>query len=136
MEKIEYVKGKNGELLAIVVRSQYRIEGSHFITEESAIQNFGFLKYNKGDRVKAHYHPEIKREIYGTPEVVIIRSGKIKLTIFDNDQVLAKEFVLAKDDIFLLISGGHAEEFCDDTSLIVVKQGPYAGENDKVHFEE
>lgn len=35
----------------------------------------------------------------------------------------------------LLAYGGHGFKMLEDSEIIEVKQGPYAGENDKVRFE-
>jgi hypothetical protein len=37
--------------------------------------------------------------------------------------------------MFLLISGGHAEVMKEETTVLVIKQGPYLREGDKVHFD-
>ena len=43
---------------------------------------------------------------------------------------------LQSGDLILLCGGGHSFEMLEDTSMIEVKQGPYAGEGDKARFEE
>jgi mannose-6-phosphate isomerase-like protein (cupin superfamily) len=52
----------------------------------------------------------------------------------------SKEFIgtriLEVGDIILLCGGGHSFEMLEESSMIEVKQGPYAGEEDKVIFEE
>jgi hypothetical protein len=35
----------------------------------------------------------------------------------------------------LLAAGGHGFEMLEDTEMFEIKQGPYAGENDKTRFE-
>ena len=37
-------------------------------------------------------------------------------------------------DVILLVSGGHGFEMLEESEIIEVKQGPYAGEEDKVRF--
>lgn len=37
-------------------------------------------------------------------------------------------------DIILLVSGGHGFQVLEEVEMIEVKQGPYAGENDKKKF--
>jgi hypothetical protein len=37
--------------------------------------------------------------------------------------------------VILLATGGHGFEMLEDTEMYEVKQGPYAGENDKTRFE-
>ena len=38
-------------------------------------------------------------------------------------------------DVVLLAYGGHGFEMIEESEIIEVKQGPYAGEMDKVRFE-
>ncbi len=134
MNKLEYIKDKNGNMLSIIIRSGYEVKKSHFINSEKDLQNVGFFRYAKNHIVKPHYHPEVERTIYGTPEVVVLKKGKVKLIIYDNNQEFIGEYVINKGDIFLLISGGHSEEMLEDTDVFVVKQGPYIEENDKIPF--
>ena len=42
--------------------------------------------------------------------------------------------VLESGDVILLCGGGHSLEMVEESSIIEVKQGPYAGENDKTRF--
>ena len=37
--------------------------------------------------------------------------------------------------MILLVSGGHGFECLDEVEMLEVKQGPYAGEEDKTRFE-
>jgi mannose-6-phosphate isomerase-like protein (cupin superfamily) len=43
--------------------------------------------------------------------------------------------ILNQGDIILLAFGGHGFEMLEPTEMIEVKQGPYAGEQDKTRFE-
>ena len=43
--------------------------------------------------------------------------------------------MLKTGDIILLAQGGHGFEFLEESEIIEVKQGPYAGELDKKRFE-
>ena len=42
--------------------------------------------------------------------------------------------LLNKGDIILLIKGGHGFSVIEDVKMIEVKQGPYAGDKDKIRF--
>ena len=44
--------------------------------------------------------------------------------------------VLNSGDLILLCGGGHSLEMIEESSMIEVKQGPYAGEGDKTRFED
>ncbi len=41
---------------------------------------------------------------------------------------------LQAGDVILLVSGGHGFQVLEEVEMIEVKQGPYAGENDKERF--
>ena len=43
--------------------------------------------------------------------------------------------MLEAGDVALLIEGGHGFEVIEDVEMIEVKQGPYAGEQDKTRFK-
>ena len=43
--------------------------------------------------------------------------------------------MLEQGDVILLAFGGHGFKIIDDAEIIEVKQGPYAGEKDKIRFE-
>jgi hypothetical protein len=43
---------------------------------------------------------------------------------------------LQTGDVILLIQGGHGFEMLEETEIIEVKQGPYAGEQDKTRFKD
>jgi hypothetical protein len=47
----------------------------------------------------------------------------------------AGPFVVDCGDVILLAYGGHGFEMLEPTEMIEVKQGPYAGDNDKTRFE-
>jgi hypothetical protein len=42
--------------------------------------------------------------------------------------------MLNKGDVILLADGGHGFKMIEDSEIIEVKQGPYAGELDKERF--
>jgi hypothetical protein len=42
--------------------------------------------------------------------------------------------VLEGGDVILLASGGHGFEVLEEIEMIEVKQGPYAGDQDKTRF--
>jgi hypothetical protein len=43
--------------------------------------------------------------------------------------------ILSAGDVILLAFGGHGFEMLEPTEIIEVKQGPYAGDQDKTRFE-
>jgi hypothetical protein len=53
----------------------------------------------------------------------------------DDDKNYLESRVLNQGDVVLLAYGGHGFEMLEDSEMIEVKQGPYAGEMDKIRFE-
>jgi mannose-6-phosphate isomerase-like protein (cupin superfamily) len=70
-----------------------------------------------------------------TKEVLFIKSGKVKVNFYDDQQnYLNKSTILEEGDVILLAYGGHGFEVLEDLEMIEVKQGPYIGDHDKTRF--
>ena len=54
---------------------------------------------------------------------------------YDDERSYLESRVLHGGDVVLLAAGGHGFEMLEDSEIIEVKQGPYAGEMDKVRFD-
>jgi hypothetical protein len=85
--------------------------------------------------VPAHTHNLVERTITQTQEVLLLRSGRIKVTIYDTSSKPISILELNPGDVILLAHGGHEIEMLENSEILEVKQGPYAGPNDKTHFE-
>lgn len=135
MGGIEYIKEKS-RVLAVIIRKKYQPRRIEFVTPEQSAQEAGFLRYEKGREVKPHIHILNKRIVYGTPETVCIRSGKVKYSFYDSKGVFIKSSVLTQGDIVVLLGGGHGQRFVNETLVFVVKQGPYLKEKDKIFIKD
>ena len=51
----------------------------------------------------------------------------------DNQELLDSK-ILEAGDVILLIKGGHGFKVLEDLEMFEVKQGPYAGDEDKIKF--
>lgn len=89
----------------------------------------------KGDVVQPHIHNIVKREVLYTQETVFVKRGELRTDFYTAGQKYICSRVLMSGDIVLLVSGGHGFEALEEVEMFVVKQGPYAGENDKVRFD-
>jgi mannose-6-phosphate isomerase-like protein (cupin superfamily) len=69
-----------------------------------------------------------------TKEVLFIKSGKVRVDFYDDNQKYLESFILQQGDVVLLASGGHGFEMIEASEIIEVKQGPYAGDHDKTRF--
>ena len=59
----------------------------------------------------------------------------MRCDFYTDDKEYLKSVVVTDGDVILLVSGGHGFECLEETMMLEVKQGPYAGENDKIRFE-
>ncbi|MCF8345863.1 MAG: hypothetical protein K9G38_01520 [Bacteroidales bacterium] len=88
----------------------------------------------EGYVIPPHVHNPVSREVQFTKEVLFIKSGKVRVDFYDDDQNYLESRLLQQGDVVLLAFGGHGFEMLEDSEIIEVKQGPYAGEADKTRF--
>jgi hypothetical protein len=98
------------------------------------LQQIGFVKYPRGGKIPAHLHKPLERHIVGTPETLILRSGKAEVSLYDESRRLVARRTLEPGDVLVLIAGGHGFELLEDSVFLEVKQGPYTGLVEKERF--
>ena len=130
---IQHIEQK-GKLLAIVIPNQHAPPQTEFITDDELNLQAGYIVYAKGDQVKRHAHHPVERTIKGTTEVLLVKSGRCIADIYDDQQQLVTSCELSERDIIMLIAGGHGFRMLEDCALFEIKQGPYAGPNEKFWF--
>ena len=134
-ENQEQIK-HDDELIALIIRNNYNSTGVDFFTPDSFSQQLAFINHPKDTDIKPHIHTLVKREVFYTQEVLIIRKGKLKVDLYTNDKQYVCSRILCSGDVILLASGGHGFKMIEDTEMIEVKQGPYIdAESDKERFE-
>ena len=136
MNNIIKVLDNCNNTLAMIIKSDYDCKGINFITPDEYSQQLAYMHHEKGHIILPHVHNEVKREIYYTKEVLIIKKGKLRCDFYTDDKEYIKSIVLSDGDIILLVSGGHGFECLEETSMVEIKQGPYAGEADKTRFDQ
>ncbi|MDO9289070.1 MAG: hypothetical protein Q7T83_09785 [Thermodesulfovibrionales bacterium] len=130
VENITY----NNSLLAIIIRSNFSKEGIEFFTPNDFSQQLAYMNRPAGYKIPPHVHNKVQREVFYTQEVLFIKKGKVKIDFYDDDKNYIDTRILETGDVIMLASGGHGFEMLEPTEMIEVKQGPYAGENDKTRF--
>jgi len=125
----------NNQLLAIIISSKYTEPGIHFFTPDDFSQQLAFMRHPAGKVIQPHVHNSARREVHFTKEVLFIRKGKIRVDFYTDQQQYLESHILETGDVILLSEGGHGFEILEETEMIEVKQGPYAGERDKTRFE-
>lgn len=124
-----------GRALAYIVRSNWTPDKTEFLTPDTFSLQMGMIVYGKGQSITPHLHLPVVREVHGTNEVVMVRSGSCEVDIYDDERQHLGCYNLNQGDVILLLGGGHGFRMNEDTVLFEVKQGPYVGMADKVRFE-
>lgn len=122
------------ETIAMIVRANFNQEGIHFFTPAEYSQQLAFMRHPSGKTIQPHIHNPVPREVTYTQEVLVIRSGKLRVDFYDDHQQHLESRILHGGDVILLIKGGHGFEVIEETEMFEVKQGPYVGEGDKTRF--
>ena len=130
-EKIE----KDGNILAIVLRSAESDNPVEFVTPKDFPMQLGVHNRKKGDYVKAHEHiPFGNLNNFPVQDILIVKKGKITVGLYYKSKFY-KDVMLSEGEI-ILISTGHNVKFLKDTEMIEVKQGPYRGKEFEKKFLE
>lgn len=132
-KKIEKIVNAD-KLLAIILRSDFSKDGIEFFTPDDFSQQLAYMNRPAGYRIEPHAHNKVQREVYYTQEVLFIKKGKVKIDFYDDERNPIDTRTVQTGDVILLASGGHGFEMLEDTEMIEVKQGPFAGEKDKTRF--
>lgn len=124
-----------GRELALIVRREFRCEGIEFFTPGTYSQQIGYMNRPGGYVIAPHVHNPVAREVQYTKEVLLVRSGRVRVDFYSDAQEYLESTVLETGDVILLSYGGHGFEMLEPTEMIEVKQGPYAGDQDKTRFD-
>ena len=125
----------NNELMAIIVRAGFNQQGVHFFTPDDFSQQLGYMSHPQGKIIEPHVHNPVIRQIHYTKEVLFIRKGILKVDFYTDSQQFLESRVLHGGDVILLSTGGHGFEVLEPVEMFEVKQGPYAGDQDKTRFK-
>lgn len=126
---------KNGEqLLAVIVSRKFDTPGIHFFTPNDLSQQLAYMRHPSGKIIEPHVHNPVNREVQYTQEVLFIKRGRLRVDFYDNSQKYLESRILEAGDVILLATGGHGFEVLEEVEMVEVKQGPYAGDQDKTRF--
>lgn len=124
----------NNKILGIIIRNKFDKDGVTFCTPDDFSQQLAYMKHPVGKVIQPHVHNPVKREVFFTKEVLFLKKGKLRVDFYDDNQIYIESHILKTGDTILLAAGGHGFEVLEEIEMIEVKQGPYAGENDKIRF--
>ena len=120
---------------AIIVRNSFNKPGISFFTSGEWSQQLAYMNHPTGKIIEPHVHNPVKREVHYTQEVLFIKRGKLRVDFYNDNQEYLESRVLEEGDVILLMTGGHGFEVLEEIEMIEVKQGPYAGDQDKTRFK-
>lgn len=124
-----------GALIAIVLPRDHQPDGIEFFTPNDFSQQLACMARPAGHRIPPHVHKDVPREVTHTLEVLFVRSGRVRVDLYAPDRSGIGHVELVGGDVILLASGGHGFTMLEDSEIVEVKQGPYAGVEDKERFE-
>ena len=130
---IEEIK-HDGKLLGIIIRNEYHKPGISFFTPDDFSQQLAYLNHPAGKVIPPHVHNKVTREVRVTQEILLLKKGRLQIDFYDDQQRYLESRLLRAGDVILLSAGGHGLTVLEDIEMIEVKQGPYAGEQDKTRF--
>jgi mannose-6-phosphate isomerase-like protein (cupin superfamily) len=125
----------NGQLLALIIPNDFSKAGIHFFTPDDFSQQLAYMKRPKNYAISPHVHNEVPREVTLTNEVLFVKSGRIQIDFYDVKKNYLESRILNSGDVILLAYGGHGLTMLEESEIIEVKQGPYAGDADKTRFD-
>jgi len=125
---------KDGELLALILRSGEQDASKYFATKDE--QEFQVASFNldEDEEILRHTHPKQERLINSTSEVIIVIEGSLEVEIFDNNLTLCEKQEIGPGDVLALFGGGHGLKMLSKCKFVEVKQGPYLEDEDKIRF--
>jgi hypothetical protein len=130
VERIEH----NGVQLGIIIRAEFSKEGIEFFTPNEYSQQLAYMNRPPGYVIPRHVHNEVHRDVFNTLETLFVKRGRLLAHFYTDTKEYIGNRELRTGDVLLLSAGGHGFEMLEQTELIEVKQGPYAGDQDKTRF--
>lgn len=121
--------------IAIILRATHRSTGIEFLTPKEFSQQLGYMHHPAGYKIAPHIHNVNPRLILYSQEVIVVKSGSLRIDFYTHAQDYLESRVLKTGDVILIASGGHGFEMLENTEIIEIKQGPYTGINDRTIFE-
>ena len=131
---VEHVKHLD-RTIGIIIGSEFYSEGIEFFTPNTFSQQLGYMNRPAGYTIDPHVHNPVRREVVWTQEVLIVKSGRVRVDFYTDEKYYLESRIIKTGDVILLAAGGHGFEMLEPTELIEVKQGPYFGDQDKTRFD-
>lgn len=118
----------SGNRLAVQIKEDDWSDGLKFYSQDDDYVQVGTWVYGAGKSLKAHTHNIVDRTSNRTQEVIFVKKGRLLSEIYDEDSNLVESIELSTGDCLVLLAGGHGYKVLDDdTQVLEIKNGPYAG---------
>ena len=93
------------------------------------------MKHKKNYLIKPHLHKKRATEILYTTEVILLLKGILRVDFYTSNKKYLFSKIAKKQDILMLVHGGHGFKVLKDIEMLEIKQGPYSLIKDKIKFE-
>ena len=77
MEPVENIE-VDGQVVAVIVRGSFDRPGVSFFTPGAWSQQLAYMRHPAGRVIDPHVHNHIRREVFETNEVLILRRGRLR----------------------------------------------------------
>ena len=124
-------------VIAIIIYKNHHIEENkiEFVSPNDYLLQLGYMNRPVGYKVIPHIHNPVRRETYGTQEVLFVKEGKISIDFYSYERVYLESRELVAGDVILLCGAGHGITMLEPTIMIEVKNGPFIDGMDKGRFK-
>ena len=85
LDAVERIDGKSA-VVALVVRGEAAASATTFVTAPEAPLQLGLFVYPKAGEVPRHTHRPLERHLTGTADVLVVRSGRCEVDLYDDDR--------------------------------------------------
>lgn len=127
----------NKKIYALIVRKyKKKKNGIKFFTPDHFPQQLGFMKHEKSHAIKPHYHKKRLTKILITTEIILLLKGILRVDFYNDKQNYIFSKIIKKNQIILLMHGGHGFKVIKPVEMLEFKQGPFSLKKDKVKFDQ
>ena len=125
------------KLYALVIKETYQDKkGISFFTKNADNQQIGFMSHPKNYLIKPHKHQKRETKIFITSEVIILQKGKLRVDFYDTKKKYLFSIIVKKNQIIMLVHGGHGFKVLEPVKMLEIKQGPFVSNKDKIKFDK
>tara|TARA_A100001011_G_C14274301_1_gene828425 strand:+ start:1373 stop:1771 length:399 start_codon:yes stop_codon:yes gene_type:complete len=123
------------KILAKIIKSSYlKKKGINFFTSNKLSQQVAFMNHPTSHKIQPHLHKKRLKKVNDTVEVLIILDGVLRVDFYTEKKIFIFSKIAKKNDIVILLTGGHGFKILKNCKMIEVKQGPYDKKKDKFKF--